>query len=77
MSNFAVPPLSLPFPNIRAVERALPAVQQTADPVEQAAELDETCRPVAASNRDLTIPDIVPLQRSSRRGPRRIRGRAS
>ncbi|MFC0681876.1 hypothetical protein ACFFGH_28925 [Lysobacter korlensis] len=77
MSTFALPPLRLPFPNIRAVQRPLPKVQPAADPVQQAADLDESCRPVPASSRDLTIPDVVPPQRSSWRRPLRIRGRES
>jgi hypothetical protein len=75
--SFALPPLRLPFGNFRALDRRPPVVQPTPDPVVQASALDETSRPVPASFRDLTIPDVVPLQRRWWRRPPRIRGRAS
>ncbi len=75
--TFALSPLRLPIPNIRAVQRPLPALRLAPDPIERAVELDETCRPVPASHRDLTIPDVVPPQRFSWRRPPRVRGRAS
>jgi hypothetical protein len=81
MSTFAIKPLHLHLPNVRALSRPLSATQPSAppavDPVEQAAEFDASCRPVPASYRDLTIPGVVPMQRSSWRRPRPIRGRAS
>jgi hypothetical protein len=77
MSTFAVRPLRLPSPNIRAVEHSKPAAAPEAEPVEHAAELDETSRPVSAGSRELTIPNLVPLDRHSRRRSGQLRGRAS
>lgn len=76
--NFAVPPLSLP------ATRRLTAEPQTSAPAQPeperaqpAAAPEETSSPVAATYRDLTIPDILPAQRASWRRPRHIQRRAS
>jgi hypothetical protein len=76
--TFALPPLHLPATKRFAVEpQAAAPAQPTPEPVQAAAALDETSRPVSATFRDLTIPDLLPPQRASWRRPRSVRGRAS
>ena len=77
MPTFALPPLRLPRPNIRSVPGLLPIRRPEPEPVASQADPDEVSRPVSASSRELTIPDVVPAQRASWRRPARIRGRAS
>jgi hypothetical protein len=77
MSTFALPPLRLPFTGLRAVKMPAPALRPVHEPVEHALELDETWRPVPASTRDITIPDLMPPERASWRRPRAVRRRAS
>ena len=73
--TFAIPKLHLP------ATRRFPAEPKrgaaTPEPLQTADKLDESSRPVSATSRDLTIPDILPPQRASWRRARSIRGRAS
>ena len=73
MTTFAVPPLHLP-PTRRLPAEPRPTAASPAEAVEAAA-LGESYRPVSATSRDLTIPDIVPHGPTTTR--RRFRGRAS
>lgn len=73
MTAFALAYQHLPFVRRRtgAPARVAP---QPGEPVVPLEEFDESCRPVSAWQRDLTIPDLVPAERSSKWGPRRRSG---
>jgi len=66
--------LHLPFVKRRTGTIAPVAVQPLHEPVVPLEEFDESCRPVSAWQREVTIPDLLPLERSSKWGPRRRSG---
>jgi hypothetical protein len=73
--TFALPKLDLPATRRAPVDpQRAPAAAPALHPAHP---LEEPSRPVSAAFRDLTIPGVVPAQRSSWRGRLRIRGRAS
>ena len=73
MTAFALAYLHLPFVRRRTGSPA-PVALHRVEPVVPLEEFDESCRPVSAWQRELTIPDLVPLERSSKWGPRRRSG---
>jgi hypothetical protein len=73
MTALALAYLHLPF--VRRRTGAAPtAPQPLPEPVVPLTEFDESCRPVSAWQRDMTLPDLVPADASSRWRPRRRRG---
>jgi hypothetical protein len=76
--TFAVPPLHLPATRRFATEPQPAApTRPAAEAVVPVADLEKTTRPVSAAFRDLTIPDVVPIERHSWRRQRRVRRRES
>ena len=76
--TFAVPPLHLPATRRFATEpQRAASTEPESEAVVPVPDLEKTTRPVSAAFRDLTIPDVVPIERHSWRRQRQVRRRAS